>query len=708
MSELVTSRLTKNIAVITVDNPPVNALSPGVPDGILIHLEAALPDERVKGIVLIGAGNTFIAGADIKELQKLARGQSSTLENIQRLLSKLETSSKPVVCAIHGTALGGGLEIAMACHYRVASPSARVGQPEVKLGLIPGAGGTQRLPRLAGLVLAADLCATGRQISAAEAKEAGIIDRIISGDLLDGAIAFATDQAHSGQEPRRTRDLTAQLGDAPANRQALDQLRQRVTKQARGAAAPLKAIEAVEGSATLPFDLGCEKEAELFKACLLSNEASSLMHVFFGERVVSKIPDLPRETSTYTIRQVAVIGAGTMGGGIAMTYLDAGFPVVVKEADQARLDLGLNVIRGNYQAAVKKNRLTQAEMEQRLAKLEPTLDYQKIRQAHIVVEAVFENMALKKQVFREIDAVAAPGAILATNTSTLNIDEIASATGRPASVIGTHFFSPANLMRLLEIVRGKQTSKEVIATCMSLAKRLNKVGVLVGNCHGFVGNRMFGPFIRESQYLAEEGASVVEIDRALVDFGMAMGIFTVEDLAGIDVGWRIRKESPDWLPAGYRKYRAADRLAEAGRYGQKTNAGWYRYEANSRTPIPDPVVETIIAECAAEAGITRRRIEPREIIERMMYALVNEGARILEEGIALRSVDIDIIYINGYGFPAHRGGPMHYADTVGLREVYGRICQFEKEHGFWWKPAPLLKTLAESGKTFADFDRKQG
>jgi 3-hydroxyacyl-CoA dehydrogenase len=472
--------------------------------------------------------------------------------------------------------------------------------------------------------------------------------------------------------------------------------------------APFKAIEAVAAAATLPFAKGLERESQLFEECLYSDQSKALIHAFFGERAVSKIPGIPKETPLLPIRKAAVVGAGTMGGGITMAYANAGIPVFLKEVAQEALDRGMATITRNYAATVKKGRLTQAQMDERLARIQPTLSYDRFSEADIVVEAVFEGMELKKKVFAELDPVTRPDAILASNTSTLDIDEIASATSRPQQVIGHHFFSPANVMRLLEIVRGKHSSASVIATSMALSRTLGKVGVLVGNCRGFVGNRMFGPYQREAQFLLEEGAKVEEVDAALVEFGMAMGPLAVGDLAGLDVGWRIRKESKHLVPSGLRETHAADRLCEMGRYGQKTGAGWYRYPDGSRSPVPDPEVERIIEECARAAGVERRTISTEEIIERTLYALVNEGAKILAEGFALRAVDIDIVYIYGYGFPAYRGGPMWYADTVGLSKVYERICQFENQHGGWWTPAPLLKELAEKRRTFADYDRAKG
>jgi 3-hydroxyacyl-CoA dehydrogenase len=617
----------------------------------------------------------------------------------------IENCPKPVVCAIHGTAFGGGLEFAQACHYRVAAPNALVGQPEVKLGIIPGAAGTQRLPRLAGVVRAAEMCAMGNPISARQAHDWEIVDELIDGDLLTGAIAFA--RTVSGKPPRKTREIVDRFGDPAANAPALAELRKQAGKQWRGMQAPFRAIEAVEAAARLSFEAGCKREAELFQECLFSTESKGMIHVFFGERTVAKIPDLPKDVKPIDVKSAAVVGAGTMGGGITMTYVNAGIPVVLKEVDQQALDRGLEVIRRNYGVSMHRGKMSQGQVDQKLAMIRPTLDYNDLKEADIVVEAVFENMELKKTVFAEIDKVAKPEAILASNTSTLNIDEIAASTSRPQMVVGNHFFSPANVMKLLEIVRGKQSKQEVLATSMALAKRLGKVGVLVGNCWGFVGNRMFGPYMREAAFVVEEGAKVQDVDAALYEWGMAMGPLAVGDLAGLDVGYKVRKEAEHHIPKGMRPHLADNRLVEAGRHGQKTNAGWYRYAKGSRTPQTDSEAERIIAEAAKEGKIKQRTITKEEMIERTIYGLVNEGAAILDEGHALRSVDIDIVYVYGYAFPAFRGGPMFYADTIGLKKVYDRVCQFEKEHGFWWKPSPLLKRLAESGQTFADFDREK-
>ena len=704
MTDLVQLTKDNGIAVITINNPPVNALSPGVPESISDALDQVAKDDSVKAAVLIGGGRTFVAGADIKEFGKMTSGKPRGAALLPLLL-KIEDSSKPVVIAIHGTAFGGGLELAMAGHYRVAVSSAQVGQPEVKLGLIPGAAGTQRLPRLAGVAKAVEMCTTGNPVKAEDALKCGIVDRIIEGDLLSGAAAFAREVA--GRPAPKTCERNEKLGNAAENAQIFSSARENAAKKQRGLLAPVAAIEALEAATKLPFDEGCKLEQKLFIDCLFSDQSKSLIHVFFAEREVSKIPDIPKDTAVIPVESAGVIGAGTMGGGIAMVLANAGIPVLLKEADQAALDRGLATIQSNYANSVKRGRFTQQVADERLKRITPTLTYDDFSKADLVIEAVFEGMALKKEVFKQLDRVCKAGTILASNTSTLSIDEIASSTSRPAFVIGTHFFSPANVMRLLEIVRGKATSKEVIATCMQFSKTLGKVGVLVGNCRGFVGNRMFGPYRREAQFLVEEGAAIEAVDRALSDFGMAMGPLATGDLAGLDVGWRIRKEYRHLEMPGIRQPFAEDRLCELGRYGQKTGVGWYKYD-DQRRATPDPVVADLVRKWVDQAGIVQRQISAREITDRCLYALANEGARILEEGYALRASDIDIIYLNGYGFPAHRGGPMWYADTVGLKQVYERVCEFHKQHGETWRPAPLLKELAEQGKTFSDFGKEAG
>ena len=659
---------------------------------------------------MIGDGRTFIAGADIREFAKIRSGQRERGEGIHPLLFTLEDCPKPVIAAIHGTAFGGGLEIAMACHYRVALASAQVGQPEVKLGILPGAGGTLRLPRLAGVAKAAEMCAIGDPITARDALDHHILDRIVEGDnrktLLAGALTFAEEVIAEGAKTPRVRDNDERLGDEATNAPVFAKVRALAHQKRRGQRAPLKSIDSVEAATKMPFEEARALTAKLFMQCLHSPQSEALIHVFFGEREVRKIPDVPSNTPTRKIARAAIVGAGTMGGGIAMNYANAGVPVLLKEVSEKALEKGLARIRANYDRSVKRGRFTPEFVHERMDLIQPTTSYEGFAEADIVVEAVFENMELKKTVFRELDEATKPEAILATNTSTLDVDEIASVTADPTRVIGTHFFSPANVMRLLEVVRGKETAKDVIATAMQLGRRMKKVGVLVGNCHGFVGNRMFGPYMRESQFLVEEGANIVDVDQALKDFGMAMGPLAVGDLAGIDVAWRIRQEAKHEQPEGVRQPLAEDTLYEMGRYGQKTGAGWYRYGEN-RKRTPDPEMQTVITEMATRAGIEQRPIGAEEIVDRTIYTLVNEGARILEEGIALRPVDIDIVYLYGYGFPAYKGGPMWYADWVGLQRVYARILEFEAQHGHWWKPAPLLARLAGEGKTFSEWQRER-
>lgn len=704
MNDLVQFTTNNGIAVITINNPPVNALSPGVPEGISESIDRINNDSEIHAAVLIGGGRTFVAGADIKEFGKMVSGQAPRGAGMLPFLLRVENCTKPIVVAIHGTAFGGGLELAMAGHYRVAAPSAQVGQPEVKLGIIPGAGGTQRLPRLAGVAAALEMCTQGKPVPAGQALSLGIVDKLIDGDLLAGAITFAREIA--AKPAPKTRDQIEKLGTPQQNAPIFAAARENAQKKQRGMLAPLAAIEAIEAATKLPFEEGCKVEQELFAKCLFSDQSKSLIHVFFGEREVAKIPDIPKDTPIIPVNRIAVAGAGTMGGGIAMVFANAGIAVLLKDADQAALDRGMATIQKNYSNSVKKGRFTQQFADECLARIEPTLSFDGFSGVDMVIEAVFEGMALKKEIFGQLDRICKPNAILASNTSTLSIDEIAATTSRPESVIGTHFFSPANVMRLLEIVRGKKTGKDVIATCMQLSKKIGKIGVLVGNCRGFVGNRMFGPYRREAQFLVEEGASIDAVDKALYNFGMAMGPLATGDLAGLDVGWRIRKEYRHLEKPGVRQPLAEDNLCELGRFGQKTGAGWYKYD-EQRQPSLDPQVGQLLKEWTSAAGISQRPISAPEIVDRCIYALVNEGARILADGFALRAVDIDIIYLNGYGFPAFRGGPMWYADTIGLQKVYDRILEFQQHHGELWEPAPLLKKLAEAGRGFADFNVDQ-
>ena len=608
MSEMVKVAKQGDVMVITIDNPPVNALSPGVPEGIASAIDALNADADARAAVLIGAGKTFVAGADIKEFAKMTSGKKERGPGLLPVLLKIEDSKKPVIVAIHGQALGGGLELAMAGHYRLAVAAAQVGQPEVKLGIIPGAAGTQRLPRLAGVAAALEMCTEGKPIAAEQALKLGIVDKIIDGDLLAGAVAFAHEVAASGKAFPKTRARNEKLGALRDNELLFEEARASVRKKQRGLMAPLKAIDAIEAATREPFESGCATEQRLFTECLHSEQSKALIHVFFAEREVAKIPDVPKDTATIPVSSAVVIGAGTMGGGIAMVLANAGISVVLKETEQAALDRGTATIAKNYAGSVKRGRMTQAAVDERMNLIGATVAWDGLATADLVIEAAYENMALKKEIFAQLDALAKPGAILASNTSTLSIDEIASATKRPESVIGLHFFSPANVMKLLEVVRGKASSKEVIATCMQLAKKIGKAGVLVGNCRGFVGNRMFQPYRREAQFLVEEGAEIASVDKALYDWGMAMGPLSTADLAGLDIGWRIRKEYKHLDKPGVRKPFAEDRMCEMGRFGQKTGAGWYKYDEN-RAQTADPLVKRV--DCEVDGGKWRAAARDR-------------------------------------------------------------------------------------------------
>ena len=705
MTNPVITTVRDSVAVLAVDYPPVNALGPGVPSAILEAIEAAERNADVSAIVFMGAGKTFVAGADINTLERAAWGDPDAACDLHPLLARIEDCSKPVVMAIHGTALGGGLEIAMAGHFRVAAADALLGQPEVNLGIIPGAEGTQRLPRLVGVAKALDMCVTGKPLKAAEAHAAGLIDRVMDGDLVAGAVRFARSVAVTVRV-RKTRERDELLGTAEENAPLFAAARELAAKVRRRQVAPGKAIDAITAATTLPFDEGCRRERELFFECVKGEQARALIHIFFAERAVTKIRGLSKDVQPRPISRVAVVGAGTMGGGIATACANAGLAVSVKDATRAALDAGFATIRRNYDATVKRGRLTGDAAAERIARITPVLSYDDVATADLVIEAVFENMELKSHIFRELDAVAKPGAVLASNTSTLDIDALASVTSRPEDVVGLHFFSPANVMRLLEVVRGARTSPDLLATALAFAKRLGKVPVVVANCRGFVGNRMMFPYMYEAQFLVEEGATPEQVDRALTGFGMAMGIFAVDDMAGIDVAWRVRQELGHFQDPSERRPLVADKLYELGRHGQKAGRGWYRYD-EQRKPSPDPEVVDLIKTTAREAGIPQRSHDDREIVERCLYALINEGARIVADGSVQRASDIDVIYANGYGFPAWRGGPMFYADRVGLREVHDRILQFERDFGPRWAPAPLLTELAQTNRTFRDLDRER-
>jgi 3-hydroxyacyl-CoA dehydrogenase len=677
------------VAVLTVNNPPVNALSQHVRQGLHEGVKQAVADPAASAIVIVCAGRTFIAGADITEF-----GKPPAAPGLHDVLTLIESSPKPVVAAVHGTALGGGLEVTLACHYRIGVKDARFGLPEVKLGLLPGAGGTQRLPRVVGVEKGLSMMVSGDPIRADEALTHGLIDEIAEGDLTAAGVAFAEKVLNERRPLKKIRDLDDKLAAVRGKPEVFANFRKSVARQTRGFRAPENIVKAVEAAVSLPFEQGLQRERELFVELLNSPESRAQRYFFFAEREAAKIPDVPADTPAKDVKKAAVIGAGTMGGGIAMNFANVGIPVTVVEMNQEALDRGLGVVRKNYEATASRGRLTAADVEKRMGLIQGTTDWNAIRDADIVVEAVFEEMPIKKEVFAKLDGLAKPDAVLATNTSTLDVNEIASATKRPECVIGTHFFSPANVMRLLENVRGAKSSKSTVATVMSLGRRINKVPVLVGVCYGFVGNRMLHQRGQQAEKLILEGALPHQVDKVLTDFGFPMGPFAMGDLAGLDVGWRIRKGRGVKSPV-------ADRICELGRFGQKTGSGYFKYEQGDRTPIPDPEVEKIIVDVATEQGITRRHISDEEILQRLLYPMVNEGAKILEEKIAIRASDIDVIWVYGYGWPVYRGGPMFWADQIGLRALRDTMLSFQKASGdAFWTPAPLLVRLADEGKGF--------
>jgi 3-hydroxyacyl-CoA dehydrogenase len=676
------------IAVITLDAPPVNALSASLRAGLLDAVTQASADPAAKAIVLICAGRTFIAGADITEFGKPP--QAPSLAEVELAI---EAAPKPVVAAIHGTALGGGFETALACHYRVAVPSAKLGLPEVKLGLVPGAGGTQRLPRLVGVERALAMITSGEPIGAQAAAELGAIDALAEEDkLLEGALGFARDLVARQAPLRRVRDLDDKLAAARGKPGLFADFRKENARKFRGFEAPEANIRCIEAALSMSFDEGLAFEHQSFMTLVSGDQSAAQRHVFFAERQAWKIPDVPDGTPTRPIARVGIIGAGTMGGGIAMNFLGAGLPVTLVETSQAALDRGIGVIRRNYEASAKKGRLTEAEVERRMGLLTGTLDFTALAPSDLVIEAVFEDMAIKQQVFTKLDAVVKPGAILASNTSYLDIDAIAAVTGRPQDVIGLHFFSPANVMRLLEVVRGERTAIDVIATAMQMAKRIGKVAVLARVCHGFIGNRMLAQRQVQANRLILEGAMPWDVDRVIYDFGLPMGPFAMADLAGLDIGWSAATSKGATI---------RDLLCERDRRGQKTGAGFYDYD-EARRASPSPVVAGLIEDFAAKTGTVPRRIEDQEILERCLYPMINEGAKILEEGRAIRASDIDIVWINGYGWPVYRGGPMFWADLIGLGRVLTALRGYEAKFGDEFKPAALLVKLAEAGKGFKD------
>ena len=696
MSNVVSYELVGNIGVISVNSPPVNALSQAVREGILNAVNAAQEDGS-EAIVLRCEGRTFIAGADITEF-----GKPPMEPGLPEVLGAIENSKKPVIAAIHGTALGGGFEVALACHYRCAIASAKVGLPEVKLGLLPGAGGTQRVPRVAGVQVALDMITSGNPVAAAKANSMGLLDEVVEGDDLQAAaIKYATDLLESGAPLKRIRDIT--IDPATIEPGFFDAARKKLAKRARGQIAPDKIVSCIEAAVNLPMDQGLERERELFRELVTSPESAAMRHIFFAERQAAKIKDLPKDTPLRDIKKVAIIGGGTMGGGIAMCFANVGIPVVMLEINDEALERGMNIIRKNYTITVQKGKLPADKMEQLISTISGTTDYADLSDVDLVIEAVFENLDLKKEIFAKLDAVCKPGAILATNTSYQDVDAIAEATSRPQDVLGLHFFSPANVMKLLEIVRGAKTADDALATSMQIGKKIGKVCALSRVCYGFIGNRMLGGYGREAQMLLMDGCTPAQVDSALEKFGMAMGPLAMGDLAGLDVGYKARQARTD-LPDDPKLYRMGTLLVEMGRHGQKTGAGFYKYDPQTRQRMSDPEIESMIKEEAAKLGIEQRTISDEEILQRCFYPLINEGALILEEGIAQRPSDIDVVYVFGYAFPAAKGGPMHYADHVGLKNVYDKICEFRDMYGEqYWKPAPLLEKLAKEGKIFAEW-----
>jgi 3-hydroxyacyl-CoA dehydrogenase len=701
MSNVVSYELVGNVGVITVNNPPVNALSQAVREGIANALEQAQSDAS-EAILLCCEGRTFIAGADITEF-----GKPPQPPGLPEVLSAMENSKKIVVAAIHGTALGGGFEVSLACHYRCAIPSAMVGLPEVKLGLLPGAGGTQRVPRVAGVKAALDMMTSGNPIGAQQASDLGLIDEIITDDdLKAGALNYVKDLIDSGAPLKRIRDLS--IDPSSVEPGFFDNYRKQVAKRARGQIAGDRIVSCVEAAVNLPMDKGLERERELFTELVTSSESAAMRHIFFAEREAAKIKDVPKDTPVRDIKKVAIIGGGTMGGGIAMCFANVGIPVIMLEIDDEALQRGMGIVRKNYSITVKKGKMNEAQMEDRIALISGTTDYADLSDVDLVIEAVFENPGIKKVVFGKLDEVCKPGAILASNTSYQDIDEIASATKRPEDVVGMHFFSPANVMKLLEVVRGEKTSDDVLATVMKLGKKIKKVCALSKVCYGFIGNRMLSGYGREAQMLLMDGCTPAQVDSALEGFGMAMGVIAMSDLAGLDVGYKARQARTD-LPEDPKGYRVADTLVERGRLGQKSGAGFYKYDPTTRARSSDPEVEELIRTEAKNLGIEQREFTDEEILQRCFYPLVNEGALILEEGIAQRPSDIDVVYVYGYAFPVAKGGPMFWADQVGLKNIYDKICEFRDTYGeIYWKPAPLLEKLANEGKTFAQWAKENG
>ncbi len=697
MNSPVSYEIVDSIGVITVDNPPVNALSHAVREGILDAIHVTKSDES-RAVVILCAGRTFIAGADITEF-----GKPPLEPYLPDLLNEIEASEKVVIAALHGTVLGGGFETALACHYRIALDSAKVGFPEVKLGLFPGAGGTQRVPRLTGIEAAVELMASGNPIGAAQAADLGLVDKVVSDDLRQAALEYAADLVASGAPIRRTRDLDVEAVDDGV----FVGMQAELAKRARGQIAPLKMLEAVKGAVTMPFEEGLLQERALFWELMQGSQSRALRHIFFAEREAAKVKGLPRDATRRDIQSVGIIGGGTMGGGIAMSFANAGFAVTMLEIDDEALERGLSIIDRNYGGSVKRGKLSEDQAKTCRDRIAGTTDYASLADCDLVIEAVFEDPQLKKTIFAKLDGVCKDGAILATNTSYQDVDAIAAATGRPQDVLGMHFFSPAHIMKLLEVVRGAKTADDVLATVMALAKKIRKVPVMSGVCYGFIGNRMLGPYMREGQLCLIEGSTPSDIDTAMQEWGMAMGPLSVGDLAGLDIGYKARAALPVEERGDPKSYRVSDALVDMGRLGQKSGAGFYSYDPETRKKLSDPAVLEIVEREAAALGIERRNIDAGEIVDRLIYALVNEGLKIVEEGIAQRPGDIDVVYVYGYGFPAWRGGPMHYADEVGLEKVLSRINEFRQRFGDHWAPAPLLVQLVEEDLTLAEWAARQ-
>ncbi len=688
-----------DIALMSIDNPPVNPLSSGVRQGLFDGVTKALEDAAIRAIVLTGLNRAFIAGADISEF-----GAAATQGvGLNEALDKMEQSTKPIIAAINGTAFGGGLEVALCCDYRIAAPTAPVGLPEVKLGLLPGAGGTQRLPRLVGAQAAVKAIISGDPIMAPDALTMGIVDRVATGDIVEDAIAYAGEIIEAGSATRKIRELEDKIAGDRGNAALFEQFAANLNRTHRGQFAPAQILACVEAAVNAEsFDAGMQVEAERFAQCMKHPQREALIHVFFAERAANKIPGLDKDVGLIDINRASVIGAGTMGGGIAMCFANAGIPVRVHDNDPENLARGIKVMEGNYARTVSRGRLSQEDMDKRMSLIIPTENFDDLGDGDVVVEAVYENLDLKKEIFGRLDKVMKDGALLATNTSGLDVDAIAAATSRPDFVCGMHFFSPANVMRLLEVVKGRASSPVTLGTAMALGKRLGKVSVMAGNCPGFIGNRMLGGYTHQAAMMILEGTTPAQVDKVVYDFGLAMGPFAMNDMVGLDLGWRARK-----MMGGTNEVtaRIPDELCELGRYGQKNGRGYYRYEEGDRTPLPDPEAEAVIKRVAEELGYPRKDFPDDEILKRCMYPLVNIGAALLEEGHALRAGDIDTVYVNGYGFPAYVGGPMWFADAQGLDSVLADIERFYEETGDEvWKPAELLKKLVAEGKNFASLD----